>query len=149
MNPLTKMTITPVLVDQIEKFQSLKPSTAQGLSTGTIRLHVARVTCPETCLEVRKLSCTISPKTGTVWFGRHLTPPPQGWPLTIGTHLPHTSGKMNEVTKYVDIISYTTFIYWKGKGTFSKTSAWCTLSDQGLTCNVQYNFWYWGQNRGC
>ena len=24
MNPLTKMTITPVLVDQIEKFQSLK-----------------------------------------------------------------------------------------------------------------------------
>ena len=55
MNPLTKMTITPVLVDQIEKFQSLKPSTAQGLSTGTIRLHVARVTCPETCLEVSQL----------------------------------------------------------------------------------------------
>ena len=46
------MTITPVLVDQIEKFQSLKPSTAQGLSTGTIGLHVARVKYPETCLEV-------------------------------------------------------------------------------------------------
>ena len=55
MNPLTKMTITPVLVDQIEKFQSLKPSTAQGLSTGTLRLHVARVTCPGTCLEVSQL----------------------------------------------------------------------------------------------
>ena len=43
MNPLTKMTITPVLVEQIEKFQSLKPSTAQGLSTATLRLHVSHV----------------------------------------------------------------------------------------------------------
>ena len=44
MTPLTEMTITPVLAEQIEKFQSLTPSTAQGLSTGTIRL---RVTCPD------------------------------------------------------------------------------------------------------
>ena len=40
---------------QIEKFQCLKSSTAQGLSTGIIRIHVSRVTCPQTCLEVSQL----------------------------------------------------------------------------------------------
>ena len=40
---------------QIEKFQCLKSSTAQGLQHGTLRRHVARVTCPQTCLEVSQL----------------------------------------------------------------------------------------------
>ena len=56
------MTITPVLVDQIEKFQSLKPSTAQGLSTGTLRLHLARVTCQETCLKLVNFKVQKVPK---------------------------------------------------------------------------------------
>ena len=46
--PSTKMAITPLLVDQIEKFQCLELSTAPKLSPGTLRSHVARVTCPET-----------------------------------------------------------------------------------------------------
>ena len=50
--PSTKMAITPLLVDQIEKFQCLELSTAPKLSPGTLRSHVARVTCPETCLKV-------------------------------------------------------------------------------------------------
>ena len=53
--PSTKMAITPLLVDQIEKFQCLELSTAQGLSTGVLRSHVAHVTCPQTCLEVSQL----------------------------------------------------------------------------------------------
>ena len=35
------MAVTPVLFEQIEKFHCLNPSTTQGLSTGTLRLHVA------------------------------------------------------------------------------------------------------------
>ena len=53
--PSTKMAITPLLVDQIEKFQCLKSSTAKDLSPGTFRCHVARVTCPQTWLEVSQL----------------------------------------------------------------------------------------------
>ena len=49
------MAITPLLVDQIEKFQCLELSTAQGLSPGVLRFHVAHVTCPQTCLEVSQL----------------------------------------------------------------------------------------------
>ena len=37
--------------EQIEKFQCLKSSTTQGLSHGIFRTHMARVTCPETCLK--------------------------------------------------------------------------------------------------
>ena len=55
VSPLTKMTITPLFFEQIEKFQCLKVSTTQGLSTGTLSLHVARVTCPETCPKVSEL----------------------------------------------------------------------------------------------
>ena len=44
----TKMAITPLLVDQIEKFQSLELPTAPKLSPGIFRCHVARVTCPQT-----------------------------------------------------------------------------------------------------
>ena len=43
------MAVTPVLFEQIEKFHCLNPSTTQGLSTGTLRLHVACVTCPQMC----------------------------------------------------------------------------------------------------
>ena len=43
------MAITPLIVDQIEKYQCLELSTAQGLSTGVLRSHVAHVTCPQTC----------------------------------------------------------------------------------------------------
>ena len=49
------MAITPLIVDQIEKFQCLELSTAQGLSPGVLRSHVAHVTCPQTCLEVSQL----------------------------------------------------------------------------------------------
>ena len=41
------MAVTPVLFEQIEKFQYLNPSTTQGLSTGTLRLHVATCHVPE------------------------------------------------------------------------------------------------------
>ena len=49
------MAITPLIVDQIEKFQCLELSTAQGPSPGVLRFHVAHVTCPQTCLEVSQL----------------------------------------------------------------------------------------------
>ena len=55
LHPCTKMAITPLLIDQIEKFQCLELSTAQGLSHGVLRSHVAHVTCPQTCLEVSQL----------------------------------------------------------------------------------------------
>ena len=55
LHPYTKMAITPLLIDQIEKFQCLELSTAQGLSPGVLRSHVAHVTCPQTCLEVSQL----------------------------------------------------------------------------------------------
>ena len=35
------MAVTPVLLEQIEKFHCLKVSTTQGLSAGNLRLHVA------------------------------------------------------------------------------------------------------------
>ena len=41
------MTVTPVLFEQIEKFHCLNPSSTQGLSTGTLRLHVATCHVPE------------------------------------------------------------------------------------------------------
>ena len=46
------MAITPMFFEQIEKFQCLKLSTAQGPAHGTFIRHVAHVTCPQTCLEV-------------------------------------------------------------------------------------------------
>ena len=55
LHPSTKMAITPLSVDQIEKFQCLELSTAQGLLPGVLRFHVAHVTCPQTCLEVSQL----------------------------------------------------------------------------------------------
>ena len=59
----TKMAITPMFFEQIEKFQCLKLFTAQGPAHGTPRRHVARVTCPQTCLGVGQLFCPKSPKT--------------------------------------------------------------------------------------
>ena len=47
VSPLTKMTITPLFLEQIEKFQCLKVSTTQGLAAGTLRLHVATCHVPE------------------------------------------------------------------------------------------------------
>ena len=67
--PSFEMAITPTLIEQIEKFQCLKLSTAQGPAHGTLRRHVARVTCPQTCLEASQLFCPKSPKTLHVWFG--------------------------------------------------------------------------------
>ena len=55
LHPCTKMAITSLLIDQIEKFQCVELSTAQGLSAGVLRSHVAHVTCPQTCLEVSQL----------------------------------------------------------------------------------------------
>ena len=49
--------------EQIEKFQCLKLSTAQGPAHGTLRRQVARVTCPETCLKVFQLLGQKSPET--------------------------------------------------------------------------------------
>ena len=40
--PSTKLAITPMFFEQIEKFQCLTLSTTQGLSTGTLRFHVSR-----------------------------------------------------------------------------------------------------------
>ena len=54
------MAISPM---QIEKFQCLKLSTAQGLDHGTLRRHVACVMCPQTCLEGSQFFCPKSPKT--------------------------------------------------------------------------------------
>ena len=53
--PSTKMAITPLLVDQIEKFQCLELSTAPKLSHGIFICHVARVTYPQTWLKVSEL----------------------------------------------------------------------------------------------
>ena len=53
--PYTKMAITPMFFEQIGKFQCLKLSTAQGPAHGTLRSHVARVTWPQTCLEISQL----------------------------------------------------------------------------------------------
>ena len=61
--PSTKKAITPMSYELIEKFQCLSLSTPQGLSHGTFRTHVARVTCPETCLKVFQLLGQKSPKT--------------------------------------------------------------------------------------
>ena len=57
------MAITPMFFEQIEKFQCLKLSNTQGPDHGTLRRHVARVTRPQTCLEVSQLFCPKSPKT--------------------------------------------------------------------------------------
>ena len=51
-----------MIFEQIEKFQCLKLSTAQGLSHDTLSYHVTRATCPETCLEVSELYQCLSPK---------------------------------------------------------------------------------------
>ena len=57
------MAITPMFFEQIEKFQCLKLSTAQGPQHGTLRRHVTRATCPQTCLKVSQLFGPKSPKT--------------------------------------------------------------------------------------
>ena len=41
------MTITPLFLEQIEKFQCLKVSTTQGLAAATLRVHVATCHVPE------------------------------------------------------------------------------------------------------
>ena len=38
--------------EQIEKFQCLKSSTAQGLAPQVLRKNLACLTCPQKCLEV-------------------------------------------------------------------------------------------------
>ena len=45
--PSTKMVTPPMFFEQIEKFQCLKLSTAQGPAHGTLRRHVARVHVPK------------------------------------------------------------------------------------------------------
>ena len=47
LHPSTKMAITPVLFEQIEKFHCLKLSTTQGLPTGILRLQVVTCHVPE------------------------------------------------------------------------------------------------------
>ena len=69
--PSTKMAITPLLVDQIEKFQCLELSTAPKLSSGNFRSHVACVTCPEMWLEVSELYKWINSKFPNKWFQNH------------------------------------------------------------------------------
>ena len=63
------MAITPMFIEQIEKFQCLKLSTAQGPEHGTLRGHVARVTWQQMCLKVGQLIGPKSLKTLHVWFG--------------------------------------------------------------------------------
>ena len=58
--------------EQIEKFQCLKLSTAQGLSHGTLRRHVTRATCPETCLKGSELkSCKRTQKPTRIELDEH------------------------------------------------------------------------------
>ena len=57
------MAISPMFFEQIEKFQCLKLSTAQGPAYGTLRRHVACVMCLQTCLEVNQFFGQKSPKT--------------------------------------------------------------------------------------
>ena len=57
------MAITSMFFEQIEKFQCLKLSNAQGPDHSTLRRHVARVICPQTCPEVSQLFGQKSPKT--------------------------------------------------------------------------------------
>ena len=64
--PSTKMAITPMFFEKIEKFQCLTLSTAQGPAHGTLRGHVTRVTCQQTCLKVSQLFGPKSPKTSHV-----------------------------------------------------------------------------------
>ena len=47
LDPSIEMAITPTFFEQIEKFQCLKLSTAQGPSHGTLRRHMARVHVPK------------------------------------------------------------------------------------------------------
>ena len=68
------MPITPMFFKQIEKFQCLKSSTAQGLSTGIIRIHVTRVTCPQTCHEVSQLCWSKKSKNPTCLIWGHIVP---------------------------------------------------------------------------
>ena len=46
LDPSIEMAITPTFFEQIEKFQCLSSSTAQGLSRDTWHTHVARVHVP-------------------------------------------------------------------------------------------------------
>ena len=58
--------------EQIEKFQCLTSSTTQGLSTGILRIHVTRVTCPQTCPKVGQLFLVKKPqKTTMIDFNDH------------------------------------------------------------------------------
>ena len=57
------MAITVMFFLQIEKFHRLISSTAQGPQHGTLRGHVARVTCPQMCPKVSQLFCPKYPKT--------------------------------------------------------------------------------------
>ena len=56
------------IVEQIEKFHSLNISTTQGLSAGTLRLHLATCHVPETCLKVSQLWHGKTQKTRLIWF---------------------------------------------------------------------------------
>ena len=53
------MAIIHVLLEQIEKFQCLKLSTNQGLSTGALRLHMACMLWTQMCLKVDLLLVTV------------------------------------------------------------------------------------------
>ena len=60
------MAITPMFFEQIEKFQCLSSSTTQGLSTGILRIHVTRVTCPQTCPKNGQLFLVQNPPKTTM-----------------------------------------------------------------------------------
>ena len=53
------MAIIHVLLEQIEKFQCLKLSTNQGLSTGALRLPMACMLWTQMCLKVDLLLVTV------------------------------------------------------------------------------------------
>ena len=70
--PSTKMAITPLLVDQIEKFQCLELSTAPKLSPGIFRCHMACVTCPQMWLKVSELCGLFTNKVADEIFQKSL-----------------------------------------------------------------------------
>ena len=51
----TKRAISPIFFEQIELFQCLKASTAQGPSPQNLRIHVVGIRCPQMHLKVSGL----------------------------------------------------------------------------------------------
>ena len=94
-----------MFLQQIEKFQCLKSSTAQGLSPQVLRKNLACVTCPQTCLEVYEfLNCHSLPE-GFEFQGA-LSFPCLSWAIQVKIFYPGTLLKTRD-----QYLSFGTKIY--------------------------------------